>query len=291
MSDQPGTPETRHAGQVAYWSGPGGDSWLQREARIDASIALLGQRALTAAAAKPHERVLDIGCGTGPTTRALARAVAPHGSVLGLDLSAPMTAEAARRVSAEGLDNVRFVVGDASTHPLPPSSFDLMFSRFGVMFFGDPPAAFAHLRHALKPAGRLCFLCWRPFKENLWAWVPFMAAAPFLPPLPRPGPDEPGPFAFGDPERVRRILSAAGFSAIAIEPVDEAIPLSDNGGLEDAVSQALLLGPLARALADAAPDIHEKAVEAVRAALAPLMTGGTIHLPAACWLVRASNPG
>lgn len=290
MSDQSHSTGTLHADQIAYWSGEGGNTWLQREARIDASIAVLGHRALAAAAAKPGERVLDVGCGTGPTTRALARAVAPSGSVLGLDLSAAMMAEAAKRAAAEGLDNVRFAAGDAAAHALPPGSFDLLFSRFGVMFFGDPPAAFAHLRRALKPGGRLCFVCWRPFKENLWALVPFMAGAPLLPPLPRPGPDEPGPFAFGDPDRIRRVLGAAGFGGIAVDPVDEVLTLS-SGSLDDAVTQAMLIGPLARALAGAAPEVHAGVADAVRAALVPHMVDGAVRLPAACWLARAVNPG
>jgi SAM-dependent methyltransferase len=201
-----------------------------------------------------------------------------------------MVAEAGRRAAAEGLGNVRFAAGDASAEALPAAAFDLMFSRFGVMFFGDPAAAFAHLRPALKAGGRLAFLCWRPFKENLWAWVPFMAGAPLLPPLPRPGPDEPGPFAFGDPDRIRRILAAAGFGGVAIEPVDETIPLA-SGGLDDAATQAMELGPLARALADASPALREQVADAVRTALAAHLRDGTVSLPAACWLVRAVNPG
>jgi SAM-dependent methyltransferase len=284
------TPDQLHAEQVAYWSGEGGATWLEREARIDATIAVLGERALAAAAPKAGETVLDVGCGTGPTTRMLARAVVPGGSVLGVDLSSPMMAEAARRAAAEDLGNVRFVAGDASTMAFQPASFDLVFSRFGVMFFGDPVAAFAHLRRALKSGGRLAFLCWRPFKENPWALVPFMAGAPLLPPLPRPGPDDPGPFSFGDAERVRRILGAAGFSGIAIDAVDEVLPLA-SGGIEEAVVQATEIGPLSRAMREAPADTRARVVEAVRGALAPHLVDGAVRLPAAGWLVKAINPG
>jgi SAM-dependent methyltransferase len=289
-TSQPRSRDTLHTDQVAYWSGEGGDNWLAREARIEAAVAGLGRRAIAAAAAKPGEHVLDVGCGTGPTSRALARAVAPSGSLLGLDLSVAMMAEAARRAAADGLTNARFVAGDASTHVFEPASIDLLFSRFGVMFFGDPASAFAHLRRALKAGGRLTFLCWRTFKENGWAFVPFIAAAPFLPPLPRPAPDDPGPFAFGDQARVRQILADAGFTDIAVEPIDETMTLSASG-LDDAVIQATEVGPLTRALRDAPPQARDQVVAAVRAALAKHMADGAVRLPAACWLVKAVNPG
>ncbi|TXL69180.1 class I SAM-dependent methyltransferase [Vineibacter terrae] len=286
----PRTVDALHADQVAYWSGEGGDNWLAREARIDASLAELNRRAIAGAAAKPGEHVLDVGCGTGPTTRALARAVAPSGTVLGLDLSSAMVGEAARRAAADGLTNVRFLAGDASTHAFEPEAVDLLFSRFGVMFFGDPAAAFANLRRALKAGGRLAFLCWRPFKENGWAFVPFMASVPFLPPMPRPGPDDPGPFAFGDQNRVRRILADAGFSDIAIDPVDAMMVLSTSG-LDEAVTQATEVGPLTRALREAPPAVRDKVIAAVREVLAGHVADGGVRLPAACWLVKAVNPG
>lgn len=277
-----------HAEQVAYWTGEGGENWLAREARLDAMIAALGERAITAAAAQSGEAVLDLGCGTGPTTRALARAVGLGGSVVGLDLSPAMMAEAARRAGAEGLTNARFAVGDASIYPFEPGSFDLMFSRFGVMFFGDPAAAFAHLRRTLKQTGRLVFLCWRSFKENPWAMVPFMAGVPLLPPMPRPGPDDPGPFSFGDPERVRRILDTAGFANLQIEPVDTVVTLS-GGSLDETARLAMDFGPLARAMRDVTSATREKVAEAVRDALAPHYADGAVRLAAACWLVRAAS--
>jgi len=289
MSEPARGPNTLHADQVAFWSGEGGQMWLRSEARIEPTAAALGSHALAAAAPRPGEGVLDVGCGLGGTTRALARAVAPTGHVLGLDLSAVMMEEAARRAAAEGLSNVRFAACDAATYGIAPASIDLLFSRFGVMFFGDPPAAFAHLRRALKPGGRVTFLCWRSFKENAWALVPFMAAAPFLPPLPRPGPNEPGPFAFGDAARVRDILTTAGFADIAIDALDQAVSLS-SGSLEEAVSQATEIGPLSRAMRDASAEARARAIDAVRAALKDHMTPDGVRLAAACWVVRAGNP-
>ena len=289
-ADAPRSLDSLHADQVAFWSGEGGNIWLAREARTDAMLKGLGDRTLAAAAPRPGEAVLDVGCGTGTTSRTLARAVAPSGSVLGLDLSEAMMGEAARRAAAEGLTNVRFVVGDASAYAFAPASVDLLFSRFGVMFFGDPTAAFTHLRRAIKPRGRLTFICWRPFKENDWAFVPFMAAVPHLPPMPRPGPNDPGPFAFGDRDHVQRILAGAGFADIAIDGIDDQAVLRASSA-DEAATQAVELGPMTRLLRDAPEATRRQATEAVSKALAPHLIDGAVRLTAACWLVKAVNPG
>ena len=278
-----------HDAQVAYWSGAGGETWLKGAARTEAALAPLGERAIAAAQVQPGERIVDIGCGTGPTTLVLARAVAPTGRVLGCDLSPVLTDEAWRRARSAGVTNVRFESGDASTYAFEPGAADLLFSRFGVMFFGDPATAFRHLRGALKPGGRLVFLVWRPFKENGWAFVPFAAAGPLLPQMPRPSPDEPGPFSLGDPARPRALLTQAGFTDIAIDPLDATVALS-RSGLDEAVDSAVELGPLRRLLAEVTDDVRSRAVDAVRAALAKHLTPEGVALPAACWLIRARNP-
>ena len=184
-----------------------------------ARIADIGDIGLAAAAPRHGEHVIDIGCGTGGTTAALAHAVGIAGHVLGVDISEPLI-EAAR---AHRLDNATFVVGDAATHPFKAGSYDLVFSRFGVMFFADPVAAFRNIRRALKPAGRLVFIAWRTPQENPWGTVPVRAAQPFLPPQPRPGPEDPGQFSFGDRARVERILGEAGFQSLRLEPIDRQI--------------------------------------------------------------------
>jgi SAM-dependent methyltransferase len=281
-------PSELHEAQVAYWTGAGGESWLKGAARVEAALAPLGERAIAAAAVRPGERIIDIGCGTGPTSVALAKAASPGGMVLGCDLSPVLIDAAWRRALSTGVANVHFASGDASTYAFEPRAADLLFSRFGVMFFGDPAAAFRHMRMALKPRGRLVFLVWRPFKENGWAFVPFAAAGPLLPQMPRPAPEEPGPFSFGDPERPRALLTAAGFVDIAIAPLDATMRLS-HGGLEEAVEQAVELGPLRRLLVDVPENVRARAVEAVRAALAKHLTPEGISLPAACWLITARN--
>ena len=272
------------AEQAAYWNGPGGQGWLATyHQRIERSIADLGKDALAAANARPGEHVIDVGCGMGGTTADLARAVGPTGHVLGADISEPLI-ESAR---SHRVDNATFVIGDATTYPFKAAAYDLVFSRFGVMFFADPVAAFRNLRHALKPTGRLVFLAWRTPQENPWGHVPLRAAAPFLPPMPRPGPEDPGQYSFGERARVERILKEAGFATPRIEPIDRPIWL---GSTAAEVAETIgRFGPMARAFADAEPAAIDKARTAIAEALVPHQGPHGVMLPGACWLVRAGR--
>lgn len=277
--------QSANADQIAYWNGPGGAQWLARHDRMEPQLAPLGLVAIEAAAPKPGERAIDIGCGTGPTSIRIADMVGDRGQVLGVDVSEPLI-EAARH-NAAGRTNVQFLLGDASQHRLE-DGFDLLFSRFGVMFFADPVAAFRHLRAALKPGGRLAFVCWRPFKENEWAFLPFMAAMPHLPPIERPAPNAPGPFAFGDGERVKSILHEAGFTDIGIKPLDRTMTAGSN--VEDATMFASDTGPISRVLGDASPEQRQAAVGAIRQMFEKRVAEGKgFELPAACWIVTARN--
>ncbi|MDF2901645.1 MAG: SAM-dependent methyltransferase, partial [Phenylobacterium sp.] len=192
---------TANADQIAYWNNAAGETWAALQDRLDRQIEPLGLRAIEAGAPQPGERVLDIGCGCGQTSFELARRVGPSGRVLGVDISAPML-EVARQRAAGAAANVSFIEADAQTHAFQNGGFDLAISRFGVMFFDDPTAAFRNIGAALRPGGRLSFVCWRPMLENAWMATPLFAAMPLLPPLPPPDPAAPGPFAFADPERV-----------------------------------------------------------------------------------------
>lgn len=274
-------PHELAAEQAAWWNGPGGQGWLAAYERIDRSLQPFGAALIEAAAAQPGERVIDIGCGTGGTTAVLARQVATAGEVLGIDISEPLVAAARARAVA----GATFVVGDAATHAFALQASDLLFSRFGVMFFGDPVAAFANLRRAVRPDGRLVFLCWRTVRENPWGHVPARAAAPFLPPLPRPGPEEPGQYSFGDRARVERILASAGFREPTFEPLDR--PVWMGPSVAEIVAGAARFGPMARAFAEAEPAAAERARGAIAAALAPHVRDDGVWLPGACWLVRA----
>ena len=275
------TPAELAAEQAAYWNGPGGKGWLASIERIEQGIGDFGKAALTAASPRPGEKAIDVGCGLGGTTRALAEAVGATGHVLGVDISEELVASA----RSHRVPNTTFVVGNAATHPFEPASYDLVFSRFGVMFFGDPVAAFKNFQQALKPDGRLVFVCWRKPDENPWGLTPVRAAAPFLPPLPRPGPEDPGQFAFGDRTRVERILKEAGFTALSFEPLDQMVFMGKT--VADILASAGRFGPLARAFAEATPEQIEKAKAAIAEALKPHERPDGVRLPGACWLVRA----
>jgi SAM-dependent methyltransferase len=275
-----------NADQIAFWNGAGGHKWLRSTERLERGLTPLGAAAMAAAMPLPGEHVLDIGCGAGPTSLKLAEMVGLHGRVFGVDVSEPLI-EAAR-ARAVGVGNLHFDVADASEYKFEPV-FDLLFSRFGVMFFADPAAAFANLRRALKPGGRLAFVCWRAFKENGWAFIPFMAAVPHLPPIARPEPNAPGPFAFADGERVKGILHQAGFSGVALKPFDTRMAGSNT--LDEAVGFSSEVGPVSRVLADAPEEKRQAAIGAIRETLKAYDDGSGIALPAACWIVTARNPG
>ncbi len=269
--------------QIKFWNEKAGRNWTELQERMDANLSAIHEAIMAFAAPRPGERVLDIGCGTGTTTLALAERVGAEGAVTGLDISQPMLALARER--AKGRANVKFVEADASAHVFRPE-YDLLFSRFGVMFFDDPARAFANLHGALKPDGRIAFVCWRSPRENPWATAPLDAAKPFLPELPPHDPLSPGPFAFSDAERVKAILAAAGFSAIRIQRHDSAMDMGND--LAFAAAQTLRIGPLSRAAADADEAARAKILDSVNGALAGFITAdGAIAPPAACWLVAA----
>jgi SAM-dependent methyltransferase len=278
-------PEQLHVDQIAYWNGPVAKRWVARQAQNDVVLAPVAEAALAHAAPRPGERALDIGCGCGDTTLALARVVGPAGRVTALDISVPMLAVARARAAKADLENIDWLQADAASQTLPPAAFDLLFSRFGVMFFGDPVAAFANLRLALRPGGRLVFACWRPIAENAWMRVPLDAVRSLVPPQPAALPDAPGPFSFADPERVTRILAGAGWPPPRLIRLDLDLDLAAGEGLDAAVDQVTTIGPTSRALQDQPEATRRAALSAVRDALAPHAQAGQVRLGAAIWLV------
>jgi SAM-dependent methyltransferase len=233
---------------------------------------------------KPGERVIDIGCGAGDTTLELAARVGARGETLGVDISEPLLALARSRATTTG-SAARFVAGDAQELELA-SGRDAVFSRFGVMFFADPVAAFRNLAKALRPGGRLTFVCWRRPDENPWMIAPLQAAiAAGLPQPPEATRHAPGPYAFADRDRVAGILASAGFDRVTIEAHDELVGGSD---LDGALELALTIGPLARALREH-PSYQTTVTPAVRDALARFVVDGALRAPSATWIVSAAH--
>jgi len=271
-----------NAAQIAFWNETGGPGWVAMQDELDRELSELGLVAMSAMAPRAGERIIDVGCGCGATTLELARRVGPEGGVLGVDISAPMLAVARERAAAAGLTQARFIQADAQVYAFEPAHG--AFSRFGVMFFEDPVAAFENIRRGFKPRGRLAFVCWRPLVLNPWMTVPMNAVAPLLPsPPPAPIPGAPGPFAFADRDRLFGILRDAGFGAISIDPHDAKVAWGD---LETSVRMALRLGPVA-ALARENPPLQEAMTDAIRAAVAPHLGADGVQLDSASWIVLA----
>ena len=260
-------------------------AWAEVREPLELQLAPLGRHALTVLAPRRGERVLDIGCGGGETALDLARAVAPDGTVLAIDVSAAVLAFARR--AAKGCERVRFVQADAQVFPFEPASFDAAFSRFGVMFFADPVAAFGNIRHSLRPNGRLAFVCWRALEENPLDILPLRAALAHLPPQPADDPDAPGPFAFANPDRVRGILESAGFGGIEITARDEQV---GSGDLDTMLWVCSRVGALGKILREN-PELRAATLPALRSALAAHDGPDGVRLTAATWVVMARAPG
>lgn len=276
-----------NAEQIEYWNERGGPQWVAFQERLDAQISQLGQVALDRAAVRAGESVLDVGCGCGHTSLELANRVGPTGTVLGIDVSRPMLERARERQVQRGLAHLAFVAADAQTHPFAPRGVDLIFSRFGVMFFADPGRAFANLHGALRPGGRLCFVCWQELPRNDWARIPLGAAFRHVPRPEPPPPGAPGPFAFADQTRVRGILEGVGFRDVGFAPHVEAMNIGGTNGLEGAVEFLLTIGPVASLLRDAPPETRKRVGDALRETLTPYVDGDTVRLDGATWIVHA----
>ncbi len=276
---------TANADQISYWNEVAGAKWVRNQARLDRLMAPLTEALLAAAAPQTGEHALDIGCGCGELSLRLAAALGEGGSVAAIDVSRPMLAHAASRATASGGADapIRWIEADASSHAFSPE-VDLVASRFGVMFFDDPPAAFAHLRRALKSGGRFAFLAWRGRADVEWMQKPLQWLAPLLP-MPEFSDGEPGPFGLADGARTRAILESAGFAAVTAERLDHAIVIGAD--LDDAVAMLAETGPAAGAIREAEPAVQEEARRRLREHLAVHVgADGAVRLGAACWIYR-----
>jgi SAM-dependent methyltransferase len=273
-----------NAEQVEYWNGKVGDIWVEMQERMDAALTPVTAALLAAAQPQAGELVLDIGCGAGETTLAIDAVVGEGGHAIGLDISEPLLAHARSRAAAL-LSEAEFISADASLWA-EETGFDLIVSRFGVMFFADPRAAFTHLHGLAAPGGRLVFACWQPAARNLWATLPLKTLAHLLPEMPASDPLAPGPFAFADAARVATILETAGWQDVACHSLPFAMRV---GGGDDPIGDAtgfnLKIGPAARIVRDAG--IGDAARPLLAKALEPYLADGGVQLPGAVWLVTA----
>lgn len=277
-----------NADQAAYWNDQAGPTWAAMQEIMDWQLAPLSRAVIDVLQPQEGEHVLDIGCGAGGTSLELAWRIEPEGSVTGVDVSEPLLDLARRRADAAGYAQVRFIHGDAQAQAFKAGAFDAAFSRFGVMFFADPVAAFANIRKALRSGGRMAFVCWRAAADNPLMTLPLQAAAHLFdaPPAPAPDPRAPGPFAFADGERLKAILGDAGFTDVSLTAHSARI---GSRTLDDALQAALRIGPLGRML-NSFPDRREAAIGAVRAALAAHEGPDGVLLPSATWIVTARSP-
>lgn len=268
--------------QKAMWQGDSGRAWVEAQDLLDGLFAPIEAHLVRIAAEAAPEALIDVGCGTGATTLAMARATGARG--VGLDISEPMLGLARSRAEASGLD-VSFITGDAQREPLESGAFDLLASRFGVMFFDDPAAAFANLRTAARAGAGLHFVAWRGPAENDFMTAGERAAAPLLPPAPMRKGDEPGPFGLASADRTARLLREAGWGGIEIDPIDFTCVMPRDR-LEDYYTR---VGPVVKPLATSEPAFREKLKAAVEEGFAPFVDGDAVRFPAACWTIRARN--
>jgi SAM-dependent methyltransferase len=267
--------------QRKRWNGPAGHAWVDAQAVLDRLLEPLeGCLADLAASLRP-DRLLDVGCGTGSTTVAIARRLGAASECVGVDISEPMLAAARNRAAREGVP-AAFICADAQTYAFEPTRFDLIVSRFGVMFFQDSVAAFANLRRAASDDGQLGLIVWRGPADNPFMTVAASAAASVLP-LPERQPDAPGQFALANDRRVYGILHDSGWSAIDVQPIDIACTMPEP----ELIGYFTRFGPVGMALHDADDRTRARVIEAVRPAFDPYVHGHEVRFTAACWMVAA----
>jgi SAM-dependent methyltransferase len=280
MADTPPKPSD----PATLWGGSGARGWIASQDVIDRMFQPIEDLLVDAIASPATRDVLDVGCGTGSTTVAIARRLGASGRCVGIDISEPMISAARERAERAGAA-ASFVAADAQTYPLEQAGFDAIMSRFGVMFFDDMVAAFRNLRRAARTGGRLRCVAWRSPADNPFMTTAERAAAPLLPDLPVRRPDEPGQFAFADSDRVRRILNDSGWTAIDLQPIDVPCAVPER----DLVRYLTQLGPVGRMLQQADDSLRARVMAVVRPAFDPYVHGAEVRFTAACWMVAARS--
>jgi ubiquinone/menaquinone biosynthesis C-methylase UbiE len=280
-------PSAQNQEQIAFWNEQVGAKWVRFQELLDRQLEPFGRAVADSLSIDQGDRVLDVGCGCGATSLELARRVGRSGRVVGIDVSAPMLATARQRAAESRADNLEFLQADAQTHGFVPASYTALFSRFGVMFFDDPTAAFRNLRRSLGPGGRLGFVCWQSVAANPWMALPVMVAMQHIPVETPSNPFAPGPFAFADADRVTGLLAEAGYREIAHTALELPIALAGGAPLESVVEFALEIGPLSRALIGTSADVRARVTDGVREALRPYQSDSGIRMASAAWVFRA----
>ncbi len=273
--------------QAEFWSQLA-PTWLEFEDQLEQVGGPPGELAMARLELLPGQRVVDLGCGSGRTTLELAARVGPGGEAVGVDISAGMLARARERAARSGTGNVEFVYADVQVHELGEARFDAAHSRFGVMFFADPVAAFANIRKALRPGAVLSFVCWQSVFDNEWMLIPGAAVAGVtgsLPPM--PGPDEPGPFSLADPGRVHAVLVAAGFGSVTVAPHADYVVISEDQ-IPEAARASVRVGGIRDALRDADDHTHQRALAAIEEALRARVQDGEVRASRGVLLVTGS---
>ena len=257
--------------QIACWNGDMAANWVEHNALMEAMLAPVGERILDTLLLPATARALDVGCGCGHPTLSLAQRIGPDGSVTGIDVSAPMLALAEELAVQDTADRaeVTFLEADAQTHAFKPESLEIVFSRFGVMFFDDPVAAFSNIHNALTVNGQLAFCCWQPRAVNPFMTMPAMAALELLPAPPEMPPRTPGPFAFAEADYVEAILTEAGFKNIAITPISHPLVFGSGLSVEEIVERLVNIGPIAQMVREAPEGLQQPVREKIIAAVSP----------------------
>jgi SAM-dependent methyltransferase len=279
-----------NAAQQEYWNTVAGPRWVGLAGFVERRVQPVNALLLARSGISPGESVLEIGCGTGAATVDFAEAVGDGGEVLAVDISEPMLAGARERIAEGGRRNISLLLADAQIHAFDPSRFDLVTSRFGVMFFADPVAAFRNLLRAAKPGGRLCFACWGGLEDNRHWLIPYEVALRHLgPPAPKP-PRAPGPMAFSDPDYVRSFLGTAGFEEIEIL---RETPDIIGATPEEEAEHACIMGPSGRLIDEKNPDddVRQTIRREMASAFAAHLRAGSMRLPSTVLVITARRPG
>ena len=280
--------EDKNAKQKDFWSGKGGDYWVEKQSEMDIMLNPLGEKALAKLDLKSNSEVLDIGCGCGATTLEIAKKVS-EGTVTGLDISVPMLDKAESEAGIQGIANVDFKVVDVQVDQLASEKYDYVYSRFGVMFFDDPYEAFKNIFSSIKEGGELSFVCWQDPSLNPWQSLSVQVIRGYLD-MPSPPPRSPGPFAFHEKDYVKEILEKSGFSNISFDDNQEDITMFSGKSLQEASEDYLAINPVVtEMLKDSPDDLKAEIVESLKEAFSEFHKGDGLVFPSATWVVSASK--